>query len=133
MTFFAGFDARVSLDGQFLDCTKWTVDDKADEIDVTTTETDGFGQWITGVRDCEVTLELLFNSVGDPLSSAPTITVGNVMHLKLFEHFSLIPLRFWDFPLFLICGISQDIEPRGAVKINVRGRSTDSFTDPGGN
>lgn len=130
---YSGKNARVLIGtNTYLCAVKWTVDMRADELDVTCFNSAGQGRWKAGVHDQEITIEGLWETgIHD---NPPGLVPGDYVTITLFVDFLNIVTQVYVFYDVLLLDVNVDAEVRGLVKYTIRGkaRSTNS-TLPVGN
>lgn len=125
---YSGKNARVYVgDSLYLCAVKWTVDMRADELDVTCFNSAGQGRWKAGVHDQEITIEGLWESGFH--ANPPDIRTGMAVKIVLFVDFINANTQAYTFYDVLLLDVNVDAEVRGLVKYTIRGkaRSTNSI------
>jgi hypothetical protein len=118
-----GYNGKIEIEGQELCVTKWSVNEKVDEIDVTTTCDNGFVKYIPGAADADITLEGILGTDNseDPmdrlaLRDLADIHIGSVAAITIFPDDVLAAGSSWVFPQALITGLNMEGAPRDTVK-----------------
>jgi hypothetical protein len=122
-------NAVVRFNTYILTAKLWTVTPKCDKLDVTNFEGAGFGQYITGILDADVSIDGDWDSANDPFSNPPAIVVGQIMSgVKLYTNG--LASAFWSFPLLVITETPQKADVRGSISITITGSASGSFVYP---
>lgn len=123
--------ARVTIGGTNLLATKWTVEIKSDEIDVTNFESGGFADYMTTYVDAMVTVDAFYDPANNPHGDPPNILTGNILEdVELWTKTTIVAENF-SFPLLLVLSCTVDAAVRDAVRISFTGRNKGPFVYPG--
>ena len=132
---FSAKNARVNIGAKNLSATKWTVNVKTDELDISNFETatpgsNLYADYTFGLQEAEVSVDAVWDGNNDPHSDPPNITAGGVLtNLKLYLDFVNLT-NFWLFPSFQIFTVSVDADVRGIVKYSFTGKNKGTFSYP---
>lgn len=129
MAAFSARLSRVDVDGVKILANRWTANVKTDELDVTTFESDRYGDFIPGIVEADVSVEGFFDSANNPHEDPPNIRAGAVITLTLYT--DDVASDHFDFPFFLVTSCSVEAEVRGALRISFTGRNKGIFRMPG--
>lgn len=126
-------NSRVQLNGaNTYYATKWTVDIKADEIDVTNFESGGFTEYITAYVDSNISVDSIWNAAVNDFTAAGQINTGRVItNLKLFLS-TAAGAPCFTFPSAIIISVTPDASVRDAMRYSFTARNQGSFSYPGG-
>jgi len=122
-------NAQVRIGTSVLTAKKWSVTPKTDALDITNFEGVGYGDYIGGIIDADISIEFDWDSAADsyanPPNLAPTAIVGPV---KLYVNTTAS--AFWNFPLALVVEAPQNAEVRGLITGSVTMKSKGTYTAP---
>lgn len=108
--------------------TSWKIKHVSDDLDVTSTESEGFREYQDGLEHLEVTLEANWNAAMHP-GIAP-LDMQNTKYLNSVELFADRNLTNPDYtiPKLKISDSDSDLGVDGIVKYTINGKSSASFT-----
>lgn len=130
--YFVGKDGKATVAGVDVNVEGWSVDPTADEHDVTSTRTAGFGGVITGVKRCKGVLTMSFDAAANPLDNPPALAIGTtVTSVKLYLNGTSNP--YWDLPIIKVTGNPMESKVADVTKITINWTADGTFTDPTGN
>ncbi|HYE78142.1 MAG TPA: hypothetical protein VEI97_09155 [bacterium] len=137
MAYAHGYNAFVTIDAISLCVTKWSVQTKVDEVDVTNSCTPGFVKYLPGASDADISLEgVLGDGAGeDPFDLLPfrdlaDIHVGGTASILIAPDNTLNPAASWQFPTALITGWSMEASPRDAVRYTLTAKANGVYVEP---
>lgn len=131
MAFSIGYNGSVLVDQTELCITKWSVNEKVDEVDVTTTCDNGFVKYIPGAADADITLEGILGTAAseDPMTvlalrDLGDIHIGGTVRIEIIPDEVLDNAASWLFETALVTGFNMEGAPRDTVKwtIMAKGR-----------
>jgi hypothetical protein len=138
MAFYAAKNARVKLGAVNIYAMRWTINAKTDDLDVSNCEGGGFGTYIPGLIDADVTFDGIWDSVQDPFANPPNISPGaffgngltgaNATCKFYLDYVNLA--SFWSFSSLLITSVSQDTDVRGFLKFSCTSKGCGAYTMP---
>lgn len=123
----SGDDGDVSLDGTFLEVTKWTYAERAESLDTTDKASNGFRRRKGGLVDAQGTVEAGWKINNNPGSSPPNLSAGRqvLLRLEITEGGS-----FYEFDA-LITEIGAESPVDGLVTWSFNYESCGPITRPG--
>lgn len=125
MSYLSGKLGKVRVNGATLAVTKWRVIPKCQLVDVTSSESNGFGEYVAGVKDGDVELSLFYDYGGIPYA---TISPGSTLtNLKLYLNDTTG--AYWQGNALVEEAPNQS-EVRGGVTIELRGKFSGGLTAP---
>lgn len=140
MAFTIGYNGVVTINAATLCVTKWSVNEKVDEIDVTTTCDNGFVKYIPGAADCDITLEGILGTgaTEDPANvlgfrALGDIRIGSTASISISPDASLNVAASWSFPFALVTGWNMESAPRDTVKWTLMAKGKTGAAGNGGN
>jgi hypothetical protein len=123
-----GGQVRVGASPTVVKCKKWEVEDVVQKLEVTNAESGGKGEYIGGIEDGNVTLELDYD-LGASTPMLTTWTPGAVIAtVKLY--IGTTAGAFWLFTSFYVESFTVTSEVRGVVTCAVKGSATGGLTQP---
>jgi hypothetical protein len=109
--------------------TKWTVEVRADEIDITNFESGGFTDYLTSYVDAMGTVDGFWDKANNaPFAGPPSILVGDQPALTLYMHTE--NLNYYRFPVVIILSSTTDVSVRDVVRYNFSFRNKGIFYYP---
>jgi len=126
-------NARVEVGTPFstLEATKWTVEARADEIDVTNFESGGYTDYLTSYIDANGTVDAFWDkSTNVPFADPPLVLPGNQLAVRLHLHKNTVD-AYYDFPVAIILSSSVDAAVRDVIRYNFTFRNKGYFVYPG--
>ncbi len=140
--------------------TKWTVNMKVDELDVSNFEGFGYVDYIPGLWEADISFDAIWGS--GAAAVVPTASLGGTTALSAAAEQPLVPPIFypgtytgirlfmdsgratdpagaamasndataWSFPKCLICSASHDAEVRGFIKYSITAKNKGIFSLP---
>lgn len=125
-------NSRVTagLANTVLQAYKWTVEVRADEIDVTNFESGGFTDYLTSYVDAMGTVDAFWDKDDNqPFDDPPQLLPGQQTNLTLYMHTDL--LNYFRFPIAIILSSTVDAAVRDVVRYNFTFRNKGPFYYPG--
>ncbi len=124
MPYYQGYDSSVIIGNFTVPCTKWSVNTKIDEIDVTRTSSLGFVEYQDGVADADITIEGILGNQAreDPFfflffrNLYSEIHIGSVAGITINISNTITPANTWSFVRCLITGWNMDNSVRDVVR-----------------
>lgn len=138
---FSAKQAKITSNtGKTVTANKWTVNYKGDKIDVSNFEGGGFYQFISGLKQLDVTIELPWDGQaagatgGNPFDAGgPLLVPGTtVSALKLYLNKGVAADPFWDVTSFVVESANNVADVKGAMVLTITGSATGSFVAPTG-
>ena len=122
-----GDDGDVSVDGTFLEVTKWSYVERAESLDTTDKASNGFRRRKGGLVDASGSVEAGWKINNNPGSSPPSLSAGRqvLLRLEITEGGS-----FYEFDA-LITEIGAESPVDGLVTWSFQYESCGSITRPG--
>lgn len=108
--------------------TKWSITFKTDELDITTFETLGFGDWTNGLIDADISFDAFWDSANDPHASPPGLMPGRFQYIRINVDVAQGGLGSYVFTRALVCTVNVDAEVRGLVKFSVTAKNAAGIT-----
>jgi hypothetical protein len=141
MASFAARNARCEINGVKWYARKWTVNLKADELDVTTFEDGGYANFLAGMVTAEINVEGFFQDNLSPLSNLSLYPGSILTNLKLYlnnaaglanawPNNGFLPASFFLFPSVIVLSADTMADVKGALEFNFNARNKGSFTMP---
>ena len=139
MSAFAGKNARITIGGiSNLTGTKWSINIKADDLDVTNFESPiffpAFGattarayECVGGIIEADISFDAVFDSVTTPFSSPPALYSGTTVLITLDPDRNNIAITTFAGTM-LVVNVMTDASVRGIVTYSVSGKFTGSVT-----
>lgn len=130
MSFTSGKNAKVryGVGATTLKCKKWTVTPKAAKLDVTNSESAGYGEYVVGIHDVDIELEFDYDVGGAPYASGIFRAGTSISNLKLYQNDTTGP--FWDITTAIVEEAPNTAEVRGLVSIRMKLYGTGSYVYP---
>jgi len=129
MAIISSKNARVRIDSTNFAATKWSVDVKADEIDITNFETGGFKDYLTSYVEAMISIDLFYDTTNGPFDTN-LLSVGSQPAILLFTQRDTAQ-EFFSFPASIILSANVSAEVRDAVRVSVTARNKGAFLYPG--
>jgi len=129
MAIISSKNARVRIDGTNFAATKWSVDVKADEIDITNFETGGFKDYLTSYVEAMISIDLFYDTTSGPFDTN-LLSVGSQPVILLYTQRDTAQ-EFFSFPASIVLSANVSAEVRDAVRVSVTARNKGAFLYPG--
>ena len=125
MAALSGKNGKVRINGATLKVTEWAAHVKTQKLDQTNSESGGYGEYLGGVADADVTLRGNFEVATTPLTAYPpgAALANTVLYLDGTSG------PQFDCTLFVET-FRYTTPTRGLVTIEITGNSTGVFTFP---
>ncbi len=135
-----GGRVRVNTAGQGIDTgtamsvTRWTVNDRAEGVDATTMEHNGFPDYVSSVNEYDISFDCIYDTTLNPMLPTPNLNPGVsggataatpvyvTITLTMDRAFSTT--KSWIFSRVLVTDMQMDDEVRGVVRYSVQGKAT---------
>lgn len=126
----AGKSSSVSVNGSLLGGVSATVTPKVQALDDTDWNSGGYGEYLKGVIDCDITVDYLYNVGTAPITLLKLLdqTVDTVPNVVI----TLATGAAWTFPTFFVETAPTSTQVRDLVKGSFTGRASGTFTPPAG-
>lgn len=121
-------NAKVRIGATVLYAAKWTVSNKGQKLDRTNFESAGYGEYVGGILDADVTIEGPYNVGDGPIAVAPPGTSISTVKLYLNDTTGV----FWSFPSLYVETFEVSAEVRGLVTLKITGSGNGTFSGPTG-
>lgn len=118
---YSGKNGRCVLNGHNLDGTKWTILERAEEVNLSCFELPRTSTWFPASRDADITLEGLWTE--HIHKNPPNLKAGDVVELKILPDYVNAPQYEWAFPSVYLCSVEVDAEVRGVIKYTIIAKS----------
>ena len=125
--FLSGQRGRASIHSTVVAINRWKVNPKCQSLDFTTSDSGGFGEWLSGIEDCDI--EIAFDYY---LTQAP-FTMWNAGDFveNVFLYLDAINgPSYWNFPLVQIVEHENSLDVRGKVSGIMRAKNSGEFFYP---
>lgn len=136
MAHYSAKNARVTINGTAFKCKKWTADIKVETHDVTSFESAGYGEYVVGIADADISMELDLD-IGATTTNIAQATVGATLtNVKLFMPSSAAAPSaaagntFLLFASVIVTDNGFIGGVRETISATIKGKSTGSFTTP---
>ena len=130
----SGWGGRVNLNSTAMPVTRWTLNNRADAIDVTTMEHQGLYGGVSGVEEYDISFDCIYDTTLNPFLAIPNVNPGvsggAVPSASVFSAVGLVldransGTRSFTFPRVLLTDVQIDDEVRGVVRYSCQGKST---------
>ncbi len=137
MAFTHGYNSFIQINATTLCASKWSVNTKVDEIDVTNFCDPGYAAWIGGPGDADITIEGVLGSLAteDPFAvlnfrALGDLKIGSLATVGIFPDNGLNAAAAWLFPTALICSWNMEGAPRDAVRWTLTAKANGPWTEP---
>lgn len=129
MAFKSGKAGRVTIAAATLKVTNWSATLKRQKHDVTNSESGGYGEYIDGIWDLDVTIKANFNSTEAPLPAFVSMTTfGTTCAFELFVD-SAVGLAAGKLAgTLFVESIRYSTDTRGVVTAEITGSTTGTIT-----
>ncbi len=134
MSAISGWTGRVNVSGTAMPVTRWTVNNRADAIDVTTMEHAGLYGGASGVEEYDISFDCIYDTTLNPFLAVPNlnpgVSGGSTATAPVFLTVGLVldransATRSFSFPRVLLTDVQMDNEVRGVVRYSCQGKST---------
>lgn len=125
------WDAGVTV---VLLATRWSVEARSDEIDVTNFETGGFAEFLPGYVEANISVDGFYEKEGTPFAyniGTPMINAGNYVGLTLYASRDAGGVDYFDFPKAFILSATGEAAVRDAARVSFTARNFGPFEYPG--
>jgi hypothetical protein len=124
--------SRVRLDGIDLYANRWSIEIRADELDVTNFESDGYVEYITAYVDATITVDALWDTAFNDFSLAGGgVNVGRSIDTCRFYLNRDAGLLF-EFSTIVIVSVTPEASVRDVMRYSFTARPRGSWIYPGG-
>lgn len=118
-----------------ISATQWTVEVRADEIDITNFETGGFAQFLPSYVEAHISVDGFYNTSTNPFgpnSPEPLIMAGNKVKLQLYYLNPTTNNDLFTFPEAFIMSATGGSAVRDAGRVSFTARNYGAFSYPTG-
>lgn len=120
-------NAVVRVNGSAVVSKRWVVTPKADALDVTNFEGGGYGDYIAGIVEADITIEFDFDSSNPQYSNPPNLAAGQtISNLLLYTNGT--SSAKWTFASALVTESPNEAAVRDALKGTATLKSKGSFS-----
>lgn len=136
MPAFSTRNARVevgtaSVPTQRIRATRWSVEIRSDEIDVTNFETGGFAEFLPGYVEATFSVDGFWERGGFPFQQGGIlVAAGNLVEVTLYAHRSTDNDDWFYFPQAFILSCAGESAVRDAARVSFTGRNFGEFQYP---
>lgn len=125
MSAIAGFGGRVLIGGSIFRVQRWAVDWKTDNFDVTTTENNGYYNYLTGIKDADIDFDAYWDTTDNPFSAGLNIGAGTTgFNLTVRLQKTVPGSENWIFPQVLITDVRNEGSVRDVIRYSFHARYT---------
>ena len=129
MAYHAGYNAKAYVEGSLLCVTRWSVNDRVDELDVSNMCSKVM-KVIAGVQEADISIEGHWDDTEDPFGVAKNFTPGQTVDIELYPDIEEFATAKWDFPTARIVACSMEADARGTVRYAINAKSDGAYTRP---
>lgn len=127
----SGKNSRVTVGGTPLVNNRWNVNYKGDDLDTVNFESEGLGEGILGIEECDLSFggdwDAGANFFDDPPGIYPRDDLADLQFTE-----NTTDNVFWDFPYARLRSATNGAEVRGKVSFEASGMSQGPFVLPTG-
>ncbi len=127
----SGHKGRIKVNSTVLRSHRWSVNDRVEDFDVTTFENLGFGDYIPGLRDGDISFDAYWDPVDNPFSAPLSLVPGTfASSIQLFiDKGAITEVYSFGFPL--IVSVNMETATRMATHYSVTAKGAYTiFTMP---
>ncbi len=133
-----GYNSDILINGAVSLCaSKWSVNTKVDEIDVSNFCDPGYAAWLGGPADADITIEgVLGSAAGESpttvllLRTLGDLRIGSLASINIYPDVGLSAAASWSFPTALVCSWNMESSPRDAVRWTLTAKANGPWTEP---
>jgi hypothetical protein len=131
----SGKNSAVEVNNVFLNFAKFDVTYKGDDQDTTNFQSQGYGEAILGLQQCDISFGGLWDaSPNNPFGNPPGLYPRDDLSAVLLYPSYIPALQgvYWDFPYMRVRSAHNSAEVKSAVAFDVSGMSQGPFQLPVG-
>lgn len=121
-------NAVVRVNGSVVACKEWNVEPKVDALETTNFEGSGYGDYIAGIIDADITLTFDMDSAAFQTGNPPNLAAGaTITNLLLYTNG--VGSAKWTFPSALVVTSPMNAAVRDLLKgtATLKGKGIFSF------